>query len=139
MTKTLFILIATFLGMTLNNNLFGQKDTVAKSVATFTVPEIRAEYPGGNKELIKYLKTNVVDKLTAAQTNSNLRTVVVKFFVDENGKAVDAKIFKTSNDPSVDKLFVDAINKMQTWKPAENPGGKKTKEEFTIPLYICLK
>jgi TonB family protein len=139
MTKELLIFIVAFLAITINSNLYGQKDSSAKSVATFTVPEIQAEYPGGYKELIKYLKTTVTDKLTSTQTTNNVGKVVVKFFVDENGKTTDAKIFKTSNDATVDKLFIDAVNKMPVWKPAEQPKGKKVKQEFTIPLYICLK
>ena len=119
--------------------MFGQKDSTLRTVETFTVPAIQAEYIGGYKQLTKYLKDNVVNKLPPTTSNQNIEKVVVKFFVDENGKTTGATIFKTSTDPKVDKLFIDAINNMPQWKPAENPKGKKTKQEFTIPLYICLK
>jgi len=58
----------------------------------------------------------------------------VKFTVNEEGKIVDALIFRSSEDPKADQLLLDAINKMPEWKPARNSTGMKIKQEFTIPM-----
>ena len=56
------------------------------------------------------------------------------FTVNEEGEIVNAKISQTSGDSKTDKLFVEAINKMPKWKPAQNSKGVKVKQEFIFNL-----
>ena len=98
------------------------------------VPEIEAEYIGGYQELIKYLKVNVIDKIsepsvTAIRFQPPFQSAKVIFTVNEEGKIVNATISKTSGDAKTDKILPDAINKMPKWKPA-NEKGIKVKQEF---------
>ncbi len=139
MTRTLSFFILTLLGLILTNSLFGQIDSSSSTVSTFTVPEIMAEYPGGVKQLQKYILTNVLDKLTTSQITNNIGTIAVKFFIDENGKTSSPELIKKSSDPAINKLVIDAINKMPLWKPAENPAGRKVKQAFSFPIYIRVK
>jgi|688.fasta_scaffold108047_5 TonB family protein len=37
---------------------------------------------------------------------------MVKFTVDETGKVVDARIARSTNDPALDKLLLDATKSM---------------------------
>ena len=138
MKTTTYIFLISLLILTTLNTL-GQKDSSTKAVEAFTVPEVNAEYPGGLKQMTKYLKENVTDKIIGTTTEEHLGKTIAKFIIDENGKVTNAAILKSSTDAKIDKLFLDAIKNMPTWKPAENPKGEKTKQEFHIPLNICLK
>ena len=88
------------------------------------VPDIEAEYNGGQKEMNKYLNEKVINKISK---NSNIETFQgkVSFSVNESGETIDAKITTTSGDSEIDKLLIDTINNMPKWKPAQNSNGKK--------------
>jgi TonB family protein len=105
------------------------------SVSMMIVPEIEAEYIGGYQQLKKYLKENVISKISEAKTwQLQDANAIVLFTVDEDGEIVNTKISKTSGDAKTDKLLVDAINKMPKWKPAENSKGIKVKQEFEFSV-----
>jgi len=97
------------------------------------IPENEAEYPGGFKKFTEYLTENVINKIPTL-ASEKIQQAIVKFTVDEEGQIVDAKILKTSTDPQLDELLLDATNKMPKWTPAENSEGIKVKQEFSIPL-----
>ncbi len=107
--------------------------------STFVVSGIEAEYPGGYEQMTKYLNENVIDKIYEASNSKRISIppAGVTFIVDEEGQIIDAKITLTSKDPKIDKLLLDATNKMPKWKPAQNENGKKIKQEFNfnIPFY----
>lgn len=98
------------------------------------VPETGAVYPGGSKEITAYLTASVINKLTGPTAYEKLQKAVVKFTVNEEGKLINTKIDKTSTDPQVDKLILDAINKMPQWMPAIDSRGVRVKEEIIIPF-----
>lgn len=131
MGQIIKIIFLTFL-LTLFGISYGQKDSL-------TNPVIQAQFPGGQSALMKYLKTNVSDKANYPDNGKPPEKVIAKFFVDEKGKTTDIKIVKSSGHQYIDKLFIQAINDMPTWTPAENTKGKKVRQEFTIPIYICAK
>ena len=104
------------------------------TVAVTVVPETEAEYPGGFKQITGYLRANVFNKISGATASEKIQQAIVKFTVNENGEILEAKISKTSTDPTIDNLILNAINKMPKWKPAENANGIKVKQEMTIPF-----
>jgi len=95
------------------------------------VPEVEAEYVGGYRELIKYLKEN--RKISEA-IPKQFRAAAVKFTINEKGEIANAKISRTSGDPKRDELLLEAINNMPGWKPAENSKGIKIKQEFEFSI-----
>jgi len=98
------------------------------------VPATEAEFSGGFKQLTNYITQNIINKVPGSNASKKIRQVVVKFTVNEQGQAVDAKISGTSDDPKTDKLIVEAIAKMPAWQPAKNEKGVKVRQEFSIPL-----
>jgi TonB family protein len=100
------------------------------------VPEKEAEYPGGFKEITNFLIKNVFNKIPDKSKAEKIRLAIVKFTINEEGQVVNAQISRTSKDPQLDKLLLDAINKMPKWKPALNSKGAKIKQEYNIPLGI---
>ena len=97
------------------------------------IPETEAEYPGGSQQMTHYFKETVINKISE-KTSKQFPQVIVRFTINEEGEIVDAKISKTSSDLKIDKLFLDAINKMPKWKPAENSKGIKVKQEFEFSV-----
>ena len=97
------------------------------------VPETEAQYLGGYQLLKQYLKENAIDKIS--ETNAKqLQLATVRFTINEEGQIIDAQIFKTSEDEKIDKLLLEAINKMPKWKPAENFNGIKVKQKFEFSV-----
>ena len=115
------------------NSVTGHPDFRSMHYTTTLVPEIEAEFIGGNKKLINYFKENVINKISET-TPKEFQKGKVLFTVNEKGAIVNAKIFMSSGDPKTDNLLIDAINKMPTWRPAENSKGKKVKQEFEFSI-----
>jgi TonB family protein len=96
------------------------------------VPETEAEYSGGFKQMTEYIKKSIINKIPEKGVSKKIQQAVLKFTVNEEGQIIDTKISSTSTDPKIDKLILDATNKMPKWKPAQNSKGVKVKEEFSI-------
>lgn len=99
-----------------------------------TIPETEAEYPGGFKKISEYLNENIFSKLTEESVTKYLRWAIVNFAVNEEGQLVDVKISRTSENPKIDNMLLEAFNKMPRWIPAKNSKGVKIKQEFSLPL-----
>ena len=110
-------------------------DKVIEGASVVTVvPETEASYPGGNRQITEYLSANFIDKVTVTNAAEKIQNAVVKFTINELGEIVDCKITRTSTDPQIDQVLLEAINKMPKWKPAENSKGERVKQEFVIPF-----
>jgi len=117
-----------------NNNLKTDKKIKEGEYLVTVVPETEAKYPGGFKQLTAYVTEIIFNKSSKTGSFGKIQQAIVKFTVNEEGQVVGTKLFKSSIDPQIDKLILDAINKMPKWKPAENPKGIKVKQEFSIPF-----
>ncbi|MAY83811.1 MAG: hypothetical protein CMP59_06710 [Flavobacteriales bacterium] len=90
--------------------------------------ETKAEFPGGQEALIKFIIENV--KYPKGLESSG--TVYVEFVIDENGKCNSFKVLKTF-DAECAKAAVSALEKMPNWKAATKDG-KNVKSKMTIPI-----
>ncbi|MCW3103859.1 MAG: hypothetical protein JWO09_2299 [Bacteroidetes bacterium] len=98
------------------------------------IPQTEAAYPGGFKQLTDHLLKNVFNKAPGPDAYRNIQQAVVAFTVNEEGKVINAKLTRSSADPRIDKLILDAVRSMPEWTPAKDAEGKKVKEQFSIPL-----
>ena len=98
------------------------------------VPAKEAEFEGGLEQMNSFVKENVISKIPLNNNSAKIPNVSVVFTVNELGKAIDARILKSSSDPKIDQLMIDAVNKMPQWKPAENAKGEKIKQEFSFGI-----
>lgn len=103
--------------------------------AVTIVPDIEAEYFGGQKEMNKYINEKVINKISENSLNENFRGKV-SFSVNENGETVDAKIITKSGDSEIDKLLIETINNMPKWKPAQNSNGIKVRQDFEFRVGV---
>lgn len=101
--------------------------------STTIVPETEAEFPGGNKELREYFQGNAIDKLSE-ESSASMQQTVVRFTVDEQGDIANTQIVQSSGDPEIDQMFLEAINNMPSWKPAEDTQGVAVRQDFQFSV-----
>lgn len=108
-----------------------------ESEEIFTVVETMPEFPGGEKELIKFLSDNLkypkVDKKNRYQGK-----VVVQFIVGKNGKLHSHEIVKSSGSETLDEEALRVIKLMPDW----TPGYIKDKPvivKFLLPIKFTLQ
>ncbi|MBP8033917.1 MAG: hypothetical protein KAZ71_04920 [Bacteroidia bacterium] len=97
------------------------------------VPEIEAEFIGGEKLLINYLKLNNYSKLPSKKP-SDFKGAVIKFTINEGGDVINVRTTQKWGDAKTDQLLFDLISKMPKWKPAVNANGVKVKQDFVFSV-----
>ena len=108
-------------------------ETSKMHYVTTVVPEVEAEYISGAEGLKLYIKQNAVDVIALDNPKQMMRALV-KFNVNEEGEVSDVILSKTSGDEKIDKLLLEAVNKMPKWKPATNANGERVKQSFEFSL-----
>ena len=99
------------------------------------VPENIPEYPGGMKELMKYLSMNIRYPKEAQDKGIQGR-VVVQFVVNKDGSICDAKVVKPV-DPQLDAEALRVVNAMPNWTPGKDKG-EPVRTRFTLPISFRL-
>ncbi len=97
------------------------------------VPEVEAEFTGGQAQMKRYIKENAINKITADEKKDVVDGKYL-FTVNENGIVIDVKIVKSAGKASTDNLFLDAISKMPKWKSALDLKGAKVKQVFELSV-----
>jgi TonB family protein len=116
---------------------FGPRDNVVEATTVITVvPASEAQFPGGYRQLSEYFAGNVISKVAEKDIEPKVKRAAVKFTVNEEGEVVDAQISRTSSDAQIDRLLLEAINKMPKWKPAVDANGVKVKQVVSIPFGV---
>ena len=94
------------------------------------------EFPGGRKELIKYLEKNMVYPPDMYHLEMS-GEVVVEFYVERSGVISGVRVIK-SLSPQFDEEAIRLTRNMPQWKP-----GRKNKIPFrfkmTMPINFKLK
>ena len=103
----------------------------------FVIVEQNAEFPGGQKELMKYLAENIKYPVIA-QENGIQGRVICQFTVNKDGSIVDIEVVRSGGDPSLDKEAVRVIKSMPKWKPGKQRG-KAVRVRFTLPVTFKLQ
>ena len=102
---------------------------------TFTVVEKMPQYPGGDRELFKYLSQNIRYPVEAQKAGIQGR-VICQFIVEKDGAISNVRVVR-SVDPNLDAEAVRVINAMPNWQPGEQRG-KKVSVEYTLPINFRL-
>jgi hypothetical protein len=100
---------------------------------------VPATFPGGKDSMQSYFNRTVVDIVKYMQNAPE--KIQFRSWVDisADGKIVKVSLIKGSTFPYIDSLFVDAVRKMPTWKPATNEIGNKTKDKQFLPFNIKIE
>lgn len=100
------------------------------------VPQVPAQFLGGDVELMKYLNEKIRYPQIAAENGIEGRSVV-RFVVSIDGTISDVKIIKSS-DPSLDKEALRVVKSMPKWIPGKVEG-KNVNSYFTLPVTFRLQ
>ena len=110
-------------------------DSVAKD-EVFMVAEQMPEFPGGMKELLKFLQDNLKYPENAMKNNVQGR-VIVQFVVEKDGTLTEFKVAR-SVDPDLDAEALRVLQTMPKWKPGMQRG-KIVRVKFTVPVSFKLQ
>lgn len=115
------------------------KEAPADSTAkedVFMVAEQMPEYPGGMKEMLKFLQENVKYPENAMKNNVQGR-VIVQFVVEKDGTPTEFKVLR-SVDPDLDAEALRVMKAMPKWKPGMQKG-QVVRVKFTVPVSFKLQ
>jgi protein TonB len=133
-----FITITLILQFFLINIYSQDPDIPPTSIIEPDTPFIEsemAEFPGGQKQLIKFINKNIdKEKLKLVDT---IGEAIARFSVDSTGQIKNIKIIKPL-DPIVDNELIRIIEMMPSWKPGQQYG-KPISVDFILPLRISNK
>ena len=110
-------------------------DSTAKE-EVFMVAEQTPEFPGGMKELLKFLQDNLKYPENAMKNNVQGR-VIVQFVVEKDGTLTEFKVAR-SVDPDLDAEALRVLQTMPKWKPGMQRG-KIVRVKFTVPVSFKLQ
>lgn len=94
------------------------------------------EYPGGEKELFKFLSTQFKYP-DSAKNNRITGKVYLMFTIDTTGKVIDVKVIKGLGY-GCDKEAVRIIKRMPNWIPAKQ-NGKAIRVRMGLPIIFNLR
>lgn len=114
---------------TVNNQITEETDQ------PYSYVEQMPQFPGGELEMIKFIRLNLRYP-PMAQENRITGTVVVNFVVDRDGKITRVKVIRGVGG-GCDEEAVRVISKMPTWSPGKQ-GGKAVLVSFTVPIRYSL-
>lgn len=109
-------------------------DTVAaidRSVILQTSGAVPPSFIGGENAMFKFIDSVLVIPNSIVENNISGR-VVVRLFVDKNGKVQNPTIQQSLNI-ECDNAALDAVKKMPAWKPAQHNGSNVTGFAF-VPV-----
>lgn len=115
----------------MDNNIY--IDTITDP-AIYTVVEQMPEFPGGNKELFRFIHKNLKYPIFSEEDGIN-DTAVVRFVVTDTGEITDIEAVKGG---SLCDSLISTIKKMPHWIPGRHEG-KQVNTYFTLPMHVNLK
>jgi periplasmic protein TonB len=121
-------------------------DDVAAPIATqkiteepdqpFVIVEQMPQFPGGEKEMMKFIRNNLRYPSLAAE-NGIQGTVILNFVVDRDGKITRIKVVRGIGG-GCDEEAIRVLNKMPAWSPGKQ-GGKAVLVSYTVPIKYVLQ
>lgn len=112
-----------------------QEDLVEEQ-PIFRVVEQDASFPGGPKEMYKYLGENIKYPQQAKETGTQGK-VYLEFVVEVDGRITDIKILRDIGSGCGEEAM-RVVSKMPKWKPAQQRG-KAVRQYFNLPVNFTLK
>ena len=120
------------------SNLFGQEksDSTNTEERVFK-PAVKAEFPGGEKELYKFIATNI--KYPAEARRSGISgKVIVSFIVESDGSVNLSSVkIEQSVHSSLDNEVIRLVGLMPNWTPGNQRGKNlRSRAEFPVTFKI---
>ena len=98
--------------------------------------EIQPQFPGGEVELMKYIKDNLRYPVVAIENNIEGR-VTLRFVVNKKGEVSNVEILR-GLDPACDKEAIRVVQSMPKWVPGKQ-NGVSVNVYYTLPISYKLQ
>lgn len=105
------------------------------AVPLFLFADHYPEYPGGEKEMIRFIQKNI-QYPNLAYDHGHEGTVLVEFIVDETGVVNQIKVLKGIG-LGCDEAALEVFKHMPKWRPAVR-GGKNIPVRYITPIEFQL-
>lgn len=105
------------------------------SVSFAQTVETQPDFPGGEEEMMKFIRDNVKYPKEALD-NGEEGKVYVQFVVEMNGSLSDIKVVRGVSS-SIDEEARRVISVMPKWVPGTSDG-KKVRVRYTVPINFRL-
>ncbi len=137
--KKVFIFMAIALSFCKFNRMQAQVEEIIPKVGgedeIFIVCETPAEFPGGKKELYKFISSNF-EYPKKARENGISGTVHTTFVVEKDGSLSDIKVLHDIGYGCGEEI-VRIIKLMPKWNPAKQKG-EAVRMQFNLPFKFSL-
>lgn len=111
------------------------KEIVQEEEKPFVNVEQMPEFPGGPKEMMKFIGDNLIYPVIASEMGVS-GTVIVQFVVGRDGKIGNIKVVRGIGS-GCDEAAIRVLEKMPAWNPGRQ-GGKPVLVYFTLPFRFRL-
>lgn len=131
MKKLLFILMLCFTALA----TAGAQQTEKPLGKVYDIVDVMPQFPGGQGELMKFLRNNV--KYPAeAQKKKIEGCVIVTFVVNKKGRIIDPTVERSAH-PLLDAEALRVIKRMPKWTPGRM-NGESVNVKFRLPITFKL-
>jgi len=103
--------------------------------APFAVVEQMPQFPGGESEMMKFIKANLKYPVIAQEMGVS-GTVIINFVVGRDGKISRIKVMRGIGS-GCDEEAIRVLEKMPAWNPGKQ-GGKPVLVSYTVPFKFVL-
>jgi len=104
--------------------------------APFVIVEQMPQYPGGEKEMMNFIKNNLHYPVVAQEMGVS-GTVIINFVIDRDGAITNIKVTRGIGS-GCDEEAIRVLNKMPHWTPGRQ-GGKTVRVSYNLPFKFILK
>jgi len=146
-TKILIIILVIF-SLTLSNFIYSQTDTSKNKIDTnkhdqseisYVMIQENPQFPGGDNELLIFLKRNIKYPKLAKENNIQ-GTLFVEFIVNRDGSIKDVRIRKDTNyiGYGCEEEAIRIVKSMPKWIPGKY-SGNNVKAFMVLPITFKLE
>lgn len=120
---------------TFSTGLMAQSPVITEDKPMYSVEQM-PQFPGGEEELLKFIKDNLRYPNTAAEAGIEGR-VTIRFVVSRTGEVTDVTVLR-GLDPACDAEGLRVIKMMPTWTPGRQDG-RNIPVYYTLPIVYKLR
>ena len=131
MKKLLFILMLCFTALA----TAGAQQTEKPLGKVYDIVDVMPQFPGGQGELMKFLRNNVKYPAEAQKKKIEGREIVT-FVVNKKGRIIDPTVERSAH-PLLDAEALRVIKRMPKWTPGRM-NGESVNVKFRLPITFKL-
>jgi TonB family protein len=112
-----------------------QEEIDSSKTEEMTMPEIEAEFPGGNQSMTKYIHENLNYPSYAMERNLEGK-VFISMVIEPTGEISNIRVHRAEH-PSLEQEAIRCIRNMPLWSPGK-VGGQAVRTLIRLPIVFTL-